>query len=204
MHPGYNLIADQLLQSPMNSLNVFLSSTTPHGAVFTKWDGSSFLPPSTYNAPSHTWSIDYTLNLGEGGVLWTPGYFTNTFVGEVGPYIPESGNQPWTPNYPTGMHLVSDPIPRAGNLSVMFANVVGRPPAAGESVWIFNEVTQLYNQSYFDGLAWDFDAALMVGQSAWFDIGGTGQMPPAVPEPSMMALLALVALPLLRRLRSWH
>ena len=78
----------------------------------------------------------------------------------------------------------------------MFANVVGRAPAAGESVWMLNEATDVYSQSFFDGFAWDVDATLNVGQAAWFDIGGTGLTPPAVPEPSSM-MLALVAATLL-------
>lgn len=192
IQPGYNLVADQLIQSPDNSINSVLIGTTPNGATFTKWSGNAFLPLSTYNASTLTWSINYTLNLGEGGYLYTPTLFINTFLGEVA-YYPPLGTNVWSPNYGPGLHLVSSPMPIAGSLSTMFSSVVGRAPVDGESVWLLNELTQQYNHSTYDGSAWDLNANLAVGQAAWIDIGGTGQSPPLIPEPTTAALVLLAA-----------
>jgi hypothetical protein len=209
MSPGVNLIANQLL-SPDDTLNNILSgSHVPDGTTFTKWSGGGFLTPSVYDAISGDWSINYGFTLGEGGWLRTPSVFTNTFVGEVGPYVPDTGGLPWTPGYGAGLHLISSPVPVGGNLNgtilglgtSMFAMIVGRDPAAGESIWTLNEATQTYSQSTFNGSVWDNDLLISVGQSAWFDLGATGAFPPPVPEPSAMALAGIGIALLFRRHR---
>lgn len=205
MSPGVNLIANQLLSTD-DTLNHILSGAhVPDGTTFTKWSGGSFLAPSVYDAGSGDWSINYGLTLGEGGWLNAPSTFTNTFVGEVGPYIiPDAGGLPWTPGYGAGLHLISSPVPVGGHLSTvffgtdMFAAIVGRAPVVGESVWTLNEGTQMYSQSTFDGSAWNNDLAFSVGQSAWFDLGATGAFPPLVPEPSVLVLAGIGAAMLFR------
>lgn len=204
MSPGVNLVANQFLNYSGNplalneSINLVLTNGVPDGAMFTKWTGSAFLPTAVFDAGSLTWSLDYTLGLGDGGYLTTPSAFAAIFVGEVANY-PPVGSLIWAPNYGPGLHLVSSPMPLSGPLSTMFTNVVGRLPAAGESVWLLNETTQVYSHSSFDGFAWDVDANLNVGQAAWFDIGGTGLVPPAVPEPSSIMLALLGATLLIAR-----
>jgi hypothetical protein len=200
MRPGVNLVANQLLAGD-NTLNtVFIGGAMPDGTTFTKWSEGNFLPTSVYNAARGDWSINYTFTLGEGGWVQSPSAFTHTFVGQVGPYIiPDTGGLPWTPGYGTGLHLVSSPAPLGGSLTSvfysqdLFAVIVGRAPAAGESVWTLDELTQTYLHATFDGLNWDNNLSISVGQAAWFDLGATGATPPVVPEPSTLALIGIGA-----------
>lgn len=203
MQPGVNLVANQL-NTADNSINSVLTPNYPllDGVTFTKWNGSSFLTPSIYDATTDSWSINYSLNLGEGGYLTTPTLFTNTFVGEVVLY-PPIGLTPWTPNYAPGLHLISAPIPMAGSLDTLFAPVVGRAPVDGEGVAIFNPITQAYSFHVYESGGW-FDeslnsstAILGVGQAAWFALGadlelGANQTSfgiPLVPEPTTVSFL---------------
>mgnify|MGYP001572783180 CR=1 FL=1 len=209
MQPGVNLVANQLNTSD-NSINSVLTPNYPllDGATFTKWNGGSFLTPSIYDATTDSWSINYSLNLGEGGYLTTPTLFTNTFVGEVVLY-PPLGLTPWTPNYADGLHLISSPLPIAGNLNstfggdTMFEIVVGRTPVDGEGVAILDPTTQTYSFHVYMFGGW-FDenlnssaAILSVGHAAWFALGadlelGANQASfgiPVVPEPTAVSLL---------------
>src|SRR5262245_4876139 len=70
IYPGDNLIANQLYGTN-NSLNSILS-TAPVGTVFTKWDSAAnqYKPISTFNGS--TWSINYSLTDGEGGIVRSP------------------------------------------------------------------------------------------------------------------------------------
>ena len=93
----------------------------------------------------------------EGALVHAPSLTTNTFVGEVAIYtniLTEFGaGQLWAPNYPNGLHLIACPDPIGGPISSMFANVVGRSAAAGESVRILDETTQAYITATFTALA---------------------------------------------------
>ncbi|MGC3961609.1 MAG: PEP-CTERM sorting domain-containing protein [Verrucomicrobiota bacterium] len=201
--PGNNLIANQLFASPDNSINTVLQGVAD-GATFTKWDAAAnnFLPLSVFSLSSHTWSINYNLNLGEGALLHSPSFTTNTFVGGVVNYTNivnfGFGGQPWSPNYADGLHLIACPVPVGGSISMMFDKVTGRAAQAGESVSILNEASQTYLTTTFDGFSWDNDLNLNVGQAAWFNLG-----PVNVPEPSTMTLagVALGALLAVRRRR---
>src|SRR5437660_1757622 len=84
IYPGDNLIANQLDNNGHNDLNAILSFATP-GAAFTKWDSvaNQYLPASVFDGTS--WSINYNLNFGEGGLLRASSPWTNTFVGSVYP-----------------------------------------------------------------------------------------------------------------------
>ena len=84
LRPGDNLLANQLEATGGNSLNNLFQASIPNGSTFSKWNAASvqFLPLSTYDASSG-WSINYDLNLGEGGLFNAPTAFTNTFVGSV-------------------------------------------------------------------------------------------------------------------------
>ncbi|HTY89085.1 MAG TPA: PEP-CTERM sorting domain-containing protein [Candidatus Acidoferrum sp.] len=211
LQPGVNLIADQLLQTPDNSLNTILTgSGLADGTSFTMWSNGAFLPMSYYDSGSGTWSINYQLNLGTGGYLTSPVQTTVTFVGQVGPYFNDFGNNiGWNPNYPNGPQLISNPIPIAGDLNYEFYNVTGRNPVAGEGVATWNPLTQTYTESFFNGTQWldqtlsqPSTATIQVGQSAWFALGANYSMtiPSPVPEPGALALVGLGAgLLLLRR-----
>jgi hypothetical protein len=215
--PGVNLIANQFLSTPDNSLNAILNASSsfgglPNNTTFTLWNNGAFLPLSVYNSSSDSWSINYQLNLGQGGYLTSPTLATNTFVGSVGPYFSGgSNNVNWTPNFPDGLQLVSNPIPIAGDLSFEFFNVIGRAPVAGEGVATWDALTQTYTKSFFDGAEWldqnlenPSTATLHVGEAAWFALGANYSMtiPSPVPEPGTLALVGLGAgILILRRKR---
>ena len=191
--PGQSLVANQLDATPNNTINSVLLSVA-HGATFTKWDPAAnvFLPQSVFNLGTHTWSINYTLNLGEGGLVNSPSLTTNTFVGTVANYTNivdlGPGGGVWAPNYADGLYLISCPVPVAGPISSMFANVIGRTPEPGEWVKVLDENTQTYITATFNGSAWDNDPSLGVAHAAWFNLG------PVVPEPSSMALIGVAGL----------
>ncbi len=190
--PGNNLIANQLDANPNNSINTILLGVAD-GATFTKWDAAAnlFLPLSTFSASSQTWSINYTLNLGEGALVHAPYLTTNTFVGGVVPYtniVSDLGGGVWAPNYADGLHLIACPMPVGGPVSLMFERVVGRAAESGEWVQVLDENTQTYITATFDGLEWDNDLQLTVARAAWFNLG-----PVNVPEPASMALVGLAA-----------
>jgi hypothetical protein len=206
--PGVNLIANQFLNTPDNSLNSILNAGSSLGGLannttFTLWNNGAFLPLSVYNSSSDSWSINYQLNLGQGGYLTTASCTTNTFFGSVGPYFSGgSNNVNWLPNYSDGLHLVSNPIPIAGDLNYEFYNVIGRAPVAGEGVAILNSLTQTYDKNFFNGSEWidqatgDLSTAtLHVGEAAWFALGANYDMtiPSPVPEPGALALMGLGA-----------
>ena len=224
MQPGVNLIANQLIALPDNSLDSILNAASSNGGLannsaFTMWSNGAFLPWSIYNASLDSWSINYSLDLGQGGYLDSPASFVNTFVGDVGPYCQDSGpyNINWNPNYPNGLQLISDPIPHSGSLDTEFFNVTGRNPVDGEGVAILDRLTQTYHISYYtSGIGWQNQdltgpstATLNVGDSAWFDLGANYDIPSslpvpvAVPEPGVLALAGLgsLALLILRRRR---
>lgn len=189
--PGYNLVANQLVDNVSNSVNNVLLGV-PDGTTLTKWDSSAnaFLPTSVFDLGSQTWSINYTLNLGEGALVHSPSLTTNTFVGGVANFTnvvdPGFGGQLWTPNYANGLHLIACPMPIGGPISSMFSKVVGRVAAAGEWVQVLDENTQTYITATFDGFGWDNDPNLGVAHAAWFNLG-----PVNVPEPSSLTLVAM-------------
>jgi hypothetical protein len=214
LRPGVNLIADQFLSAPDNSLDSILNGASSFGGLannttFTMWNNGAYLPLSVYSSSSDSWSINYQLNLGQGGYLTSPTLVTNTFVGQVGPYFDGSANNiNWNPNYANGLQLISNPIPIAGNLDYEFFNVTGRAPVAGEVVAVLNPFTQTYTKSYFDGFQWvdqisgnPSTVVLQVAQSAWFGLGANYDIdiPSPVPEPGALALVGLGAAMLFRR-----
>jgi hypothetical protein len=208
IQPGNNFIANQLSFSN-NTLNAIFNPTTPVGSTFTRWDpvAQQFAPLSTYSGANTGWTINYSLNFGEGGLLSSPVSWTNTFVGEVTSALDiDTGALNWHPNYPNGLHLLSSPIPITAPMNIMFTNVVGRLPVDGEWAAILNPATQLFTITTFHtGSGWDNgNPVISYGQSAWFDLGGglpaTYASIPMVPEPSLFSL-AFVGIGFLSLLR---
>ena len=218
LHPGVNLIANQFLTTPDSSLDTLFNTASTFdnladNTAFTMWNNGAFLPTSYYDAGSDSWSINYNLSLGQGACLIALNQFTNTFVGSVGPYYDEnSGNNVgWTPNYPSGMQLISNPTPIAGDLTYQFINTTGRNPVAGEGVAVLDPITQTYIESFFDGTSWrnqdlsgPSTVTIHVGEAAWYALGVDYSMaiPNPVPEPGTLTLVGLGAgLLVLRRRR---
>jgi hypothetical protein len=210
IRPGNNLIANQLSNSN-NTLNAIFNPTTPVGSTFTRWDpvAQQFAPVSTYTGPGSGWTINYSFNFGEGGLLTSPISWTNTFVGEVThAFDVDTGVLNWHPNYPNGLHLLSSPIPLTAPIDINFTNAVGRLPQNGEWVAILDPLTQLYTFTTFHtGSGWDNgDPVLSFGQSAWFDLGGglaaNLSSIPMVPEPGAVTFAcAAISMLLIRRLK---
>ena len=199
IYPDDNLIANQL-GTTNDTLNNVLASGVQDGSTLTKWDpvANRFLPTSTFDATSASWSINYSLTYAEGALLHSPSGATNLFLGEVDPALvinTEISFANWHPNYGNGLYLLSCPVPIGG---ASFLQVIGRDPLDGEWVKLLDEPTQRYTITIFHtGTGWDNgDPALGIGQAAYFDLG-----PILVPEPSTLALAALgvAALILFRR-----
>ena len=193
---GDNLIANQL-GTTNDTLNNVLASGVLNGSTLTEWDpvANRFLPTSTFDATSASWSINYSLTYAGGALLHSPSGATNTFVGEVDPALVDSVGisfANWHPNYGNGLYLISCPLPVDG---ASFQQVISRDPFDGEWVETLNEATQTYSVTTFHtGTGWDNgDPALGVGQAAYFDLG-----PVVVPEPTALALAALGVATLLR------
>jgi len=208
IYPGANLIANKLI-SGNDTLDGVLSSTlVPDGSIFTMWDpvANQFMPLSTYSSLSHTWSINYSFSYSQGGLFYSPSPWTNTFVGQVAPYLPpDIGTSTWQPNYPNSLRLISAADPLSGPIDTMFTNVTGRLPLDGEKVEILNPATQTSTITTFQtGSGWDNgDPSLGVGESAWFNLGPVDVPFPTfvVPEPSTFALAGLGATALLVSVR---
>ena len=191
-----NHIANQL-GTTNDTLNNVLASGVQDGSTLTKWDpvANRFLPISTFDATSASWSINYSLTYAEGALLHSPSGATNLFLGEVDPALvinTEISFANWHPNYGNGLYLISCPIPLE---NASFQQVIGRDPFDGEWAETLNEATQTYSVTTFHtGTGWDNgDPALGVGQAAYFDLG-----PVVVPEPTALALAALGVATLLR------
>ena len=180
LYAGDNLIANQLSFSN-NTLNAIFQPGVPEGATFTEWDPSSqqSLPTSVYDINTG-WSINYELDFGQGGLLYSPVTFTNLFVGSVWPgFVP---NGPFVPPLVTdsGTLLLSCYIPIA---PATFFDVVGRDPQNGESVTLLDAVSQISTTTTFENGVWDNGTpTLNVGQSAFFNLE-------PVPEPAVYNLV---------------
>src|ERR1039457_14204 len=183
IYAGDNLIANQFGNISGDSLATIFQYNIPEGATFTRWDSSQlqYMPFSIYDTNSG-WSINYDLTYGEGGLFHSPTAFTNTFAGTVWPG--------WNLQYPFNTPLVSSngifllscfiPIRNA-----TFYDVVGRDPLDGESVAVLNALSQLSSTTTFHNGSWNNgDPLLVVGQSAFFNLGQSS----AVPEPTTCGL----------------
>jgi hypothetical protein len=181
LYAGDNYIANQFDNGSGNTLDtIFQPGLVPEGATFTEWDTTTqqYLATSTYDTVTG-WSIDYSLALGEGGLLDSPVMFNNYFTGSVWPGL--NVNEPLVPPLVTGTGsmLLSCVVPYT---DATFYDVVGRDPQNGESVTLLDAATQTYTTTTFNDGTWNNgDPSLNVGESAMFYLE-------AVPEPGILSL----------------
>lgn len=168
-----------------DTLNTTFSGV-PEAATFTEWDAASqsFLPPSVYDLTTG-WSINYSWTYGQGALFYTPTAFTETFVGTVWPDF-LNDNNPFVAPLVTGseLQLLGCVVP----LAATFYDVMGRDPAAGDTVTTLDPASQAYLTTTFENGAWDHGAPnLAVGHAAFF---GSNYATPnvVVPEPTVAAL----------------
>ena len=183
IYAGDNLIANQLSDSPDNTLDTILvgAGVLP-GSTFSEWNpaANQLMPLSVFNGTS--WSFNYSLSPdGTGGVLDSPGNTTVTLLGDVvNVDLPGGGYTFVPPARGPGTYLLGLAAPLPG---ATFEQVIGNDPMAGDSVETLNAQSQTYATTTFNGTAWDNGApSLEIGESAYFDL---------VPEPSVFALIAL-------------
>lgn len=182
IYAGDNLIANQLSDSPDNTLDtIFAGAGVLPGSTFSEWSPSAnqLMPLSVFDGTS--WSCNYSLSPdGTGGVLNSPGNTTVTLVGDVVNVNLLGGGYTFVPPARgPGTYLLGLAAPLAG---ATFAQVIGSDPVAGDSVETLNAQSQTYAATTFNGTAWDNGApSLEIGEAAYFDL---------VPEPSVFALIA--------------
>jgi hypothetical protein len=184
---GDNLIANQPGVSN-NTLNGIFQPGVPESSTFTEWDSATkqYLSTSVYEI-NNNWSINYELDYGQGGLLYSPSTFQNIFGGEV-----------WHGHNPDG-HFVPPLVAGSGSLllscfipitDAMFYDVVGRDPQNGESVTPLNAASQIYTTTTFESDGWNNGVpTLSVGQAAFFNLE-------PVPEPAVYNLIGACLLPL--------
>jgi len=172
---GYSLIANQLNNSPDNTLNT-LFKTAPDGTTIFKYD--PVLGYGQDNIFGNVWQSGgfTTMNPGEGALIYAPSGFTATFVGEVqlqstlsvvegysivSSVIPQAGHLS-DPNVPAGQHGQANT-----DLGLAGPNGLGIGQA-GYTVFKFDNVLG-YGQSFWDGGSWgvagDPGPSLNVGES---------------------------------------
>lgn len=151
---GWNMIAN-----PLDSGNNMLSSvipTAPYNTAVYKFENGAYLTPSIFDEDEEAWTIDYSLNPGEGVFINAPEAFTVTFVGEV-----KAGFH--TVELPAGWSIVSSPTPVAGTLEE-----IGLTSAVdfNDAVYKFENGAYL-TPSIFDEdeEAWSIDYNIAVGEA---------------------------------------
>jgi len=132
---GKYIMISNPLNTTSNTINSLLSGAAV-GSQFLKFSGGGFQTVSS-KLPG-AWTIDYTLNLGEGGFFRTPSAstvdYTNTFVGEV-----LQGDS--TNNWPAGYSIIAYPEPLGGDVNALGLTT---KLAAGDQVLQFDAVAQTY------------------------------------------------------------
>jgi hypothetical protein len=129
--PGWNLLANQLLQANSNA-NFVLQGSPVDGSLLYRFNPAtqSYYDAGTYISgvgwyPRSGNTNDSVLNLplGEGFFIWTPQSWVVTFVGEV---AQGSLTNPIPANY----SLKASMVPQAGDV-----NSLGFPKAPNDQVW---------------------------------------------------------------------
>jgi hypothetical protein len=199
--PGANLFANPLDSATGNSLSSIFtsgSSTTPDGSSIWLWNSTSrsFSQSSVYQAGA--WSVDLTLNPGQGAMLMTGTSFINTFVGSVlapdgSPAHSDGFPPPSAFSGPNSIYLLSCATPLTLTGTDTFLYVLGRTPNEGEQFMSFDATAQTLNVTTYLGGAWDNGTpTLHPGESAFYNVGPVPGVV-TVPEPSCVAFCFLIA-----------
>ena len=196
---------DNPLLAANNTLTALIPSA-PEGTTVSLWNGTAYTPSATFSGG--VWSGNFSILPGTGALLIAPGAFTNTFIGGV---LDASGlsfdgitvHLPAPFSGPNGLYLWSNKLPVAAGVEYgysMFQMVVGRGPNESEAFYRWNG--SAFVGTTFHSGAWNNgEPFLNVGESGFFDIGGTGLLP-TIPEPGSLTLLALgLACVIRKRLR---
>jgi hypothetical protein len=182
--PGVNWFGD-----PLQDTNAFLSHlipTAPAGTTVSLLNG----PTATFTGGA--WSTDFAINPGTGAALTTPTQFVNVFVGTVlnfdgTVWVNDTAFlQPPPFSGPNGFYFFSSkaPVLLSDAAFPVFQSIIGRAPQASEQVITLDPLTQVKTISTFNGISWDIDPTLPIGQAAMFEIG-------PIPEPGTNVLILL-------------
>lgn len=154
---GWNMVANPL-DAGVNTLNTLMQGV-PDGTTVMKFQSGAFTAGSGYDEMFEEWSIDYTINPGEGFFINLPVAHTVTFVGEV-----KAGNH--SVELPVGWSMVASPTPVAGTLADIG---LGVPVVQdGDYVMSWNAASQVYNAANgFDELfeEWSYSQNVAVGEA---------------------------------------
>ncbi|MGH7868131.1 MAG: hypothetical protein ACREP9_11060, partial [Candidatus Dormibacteraceae bacterium] len=155
----------QMIANPLDTTNNtigFLIPSAPDWTVVYKYDGGVFLIATYFlGAWDHP---EYSLNPGEGAIVWSPSQWSNTFVGEV---LQGALSNP----YPTGFSIRASQVPQAGTLTELgWSN---SQVSFGDTVFLFSTTNQSYYSSVFLG-SWSPDLIIAVGESFWLQTSSPG------------------------------
>jgi hypothetical protein len=173
IHPGFNLIANQLNKPGGNTLNNIMPAVSPECVLY-KWDNAGGTCAGRWIVSPHHPQLGWiagdtlTLNPGEGAFLQSSVGFNLTFRGE-----------PNTPILPLTLdagccYLLS----RQTNGVGTFENIMGISPSGGERVFTYNGGYTSYVFDDFD-LVWvPSTPVVAVGEAMWICSGAGGFNPP--------------------------
>lgn len=121
----------------------------PNGTKVYLWDVTNqvFMPPATFSDVTSGWDRNFDLPVGKGFVVYSPEYWTNTFVGNV--------LQGALTNFVAGSNkfsLLGSKVPVDGPIS----SALAFPGIDGANVYQFPKAFQKYTDSftYFAGFGW--------------------------------------------------
>ncbi len=156
--PGWNMIANPL-DAGVNTLNALMAGV-PDGSQAAKFQNGAWTEVSSFDELFGTWSVDYTINPGEGLFVLVDSPCTITFVGEV-----KAGNH--SVALPAGWSMVGSPIPVAGTLAGV--GLVSPAVSDGDQLFAWSSAAQRYLEgNMFDELFGDWsdpEAEIQVGQA---------------------------------------
>lgn len=201
---GFTLVANPLNDiSGGNTIVNLFHDTLNINSIVAKWTGSgyasfTYLGTGQWIDQNHNPIGPVTLGVGEGAVVWNSGpVVTNTFVGQVEGYDPNTLTRLPVPVAAAGIHLLGSIFPTVST----FADIIGRAPTDGDAVMKIDAagnplVSHFTGGLWFDPQGGNDEPMIGVAESAFFDTTGNqfaGFALPTtiVPEPGVAALLGL-------------
>jgi hypothetical protein len=156
---GFNLISNPLRNTEANGNRIrnLLTGVPAGTAVYRYNNATGSYQIANYSAIFGDWDqaaiVDQDLLPGQGMFVRLPAGVTHslTFVGEV------VQGQNLTVPLPVGFSIVSSIVPQEGT-----ASALGYVPAAGDSLYFWNEATQGYVIRNFSAIFGDWDSPLPV------------------------------------------